>query len=353
MDYEKAYNEAIERAKQFMSEHPTRAEADLMVALFPELKESEDERIRTRLLEYFHGFKDSAECPVFWEGLNIDNILTWLENQKESLHIPEMCKENADSFTDEYERIREFLIDLLSHGTWKKDWPFSPAECVAWLEKQKDINCLACDEHLKGYLAGRKVTEEKQKELPFVKDVVLGYPGLYFYDGERMHFRGSPAMEENQKEQKPVEIHIDNPNIEKFAPDMKITTSDSSADGDELLYVCNKSYKIGYRDGKRDAERKPAEYIPDSVKFSEGYKTGREVGFREGVESVKPAEWSERDEEMLEYVIDDVNDAKQLFATKDAIELCDKEIAWLKSLPLRCPKSTDNWKPSKEQLPTS
>ena len=298
MDYEKAYNEAIERAKQFMSEHPTRAEADLMVALFPELKESEDERIRTRLLEYFHGFKDSAECPVFWEGLNIDNILTWLE-------------------------------------------------------KQKDINCLACDEHLKGYLAGRKVTEEKQKELPFVKDVVLGYPGLYFYDGERMHFRGSPAMEENQKEQKPVEIHIDNPNIEKFAPDMKITTSDSSADGDELLYVCNKSYKIGYRDGKRDAERKPAEYIPDSVKFSEGYKTGREVGFREGVESVKPAEWSERDEEMLEYVIDDVNDAKQLFATKDAIELCDKEIAWLKSLPLRCPKSTDNWKPSKEQLPTS
>ena len=43
---------------------------------------------------------------------------------------------------------------------------------------------------------------EKQKELPFVKDVMLGYSGLYFYDGERMHFRGNPAMEEKQKEQK-------------------------------------------------------------------------------------------------------------------------------------------------------
>ena len=38
-------------------------------------------------------------------------------------------------------------------------------DILAYLEKQKDINCLACDQHLKGYLAGRKVTEEeKQKE---------------------------------------------------------------------------------------------------------------------------------------------------------------------------------------------
>ena len=50
------------------------------------------------------------------------------------------------------------------------------------------------------------------------------------------------------------------------------------------------------------------------------------------VEKQNIAEWSEEDEEMLEYVIGDVNDAKQLFATKEAIYLCDKEIAWLKSL---------------------
>lgn len=30
----------------------------------------------------------------------------------------------------------------------------------------------------------------------------------------------------------------------------------SAENGKELLYVSNKSYKIGYRDGKRDAEQK-------------------------------------------------------------------------------------------------
>lgn len=43
-------------------------------------------------------------------------------------------------------------------------------------------------------------------------------------------------------------------------------------------------------------------------------------------------QWSEEDEEMLEYVIGDVNDAKQLYTTQEAKDMADKEIAWLKSL---------------------
>ena len=38
---------------------------------------------------------------------------------------------------------------------------------------------------------------EKQKEFQF------DYPGIYFYDGEKLHFQGNPAMEERQEEQKP------------------------------------------------------------------------------------------------------------------------------------------------------
>jgi len=49
---------------------------------------------------------------------------------------------------------------------------------------------------------------EKQKNFQF------GYPGFYFYDGEKLHFQGNPAMEENpydfamsqQDEQKPAEL---------------------------------------------------------------------------------------------------------------------------------------------------
>lgn len=64
------------------------------------------------------------------------------------------------------------------------------------------------------------------------------------------------------------------------------------------------------------------------------------------LESLRPQpkqEWSEEDEEMLEYVIGDVNDAKQLYTTKEAKDMADKEIAWLKSL-------RPSWKPSEEQI---
>jgi len=40
--------------------------------------------------------------------------------------------------------------------------------------------------------------------------------------------------------------------------------------------------------------------IPDSVKFDEGFKTGREVGFCEGVESVKSAGCSEEEQTIIE-----------------------------------------------------
>jgi len=73
------------------------------------------------------------------------------------------------------EKIRKKMVEHF-RGKTKKTWCNIPVEDII------------------SYL-------EKQKELPFVKDVMLGYPAIYFYDGERMHFQGNPAMEEKQKEQ--------------------------------------------------------------------------------------------------------------------------------------------------------
>ena len=50
--------------------------------LIPELRESEDERIRKRLIEYFEGFK-MGNAEVRWEGLIVQEVLAWLEKQKE------------------------------------------------------------------------------------------------------------------------------------------------------------------------------------------------------------------------------------------------------------------------------
>ena len=47
---------------------------------FPEIKKSEDERIRNWLIGYFHQYKDDG-MEKYANGLKVESILTWLEKQ--------------------------------------------------------------------------------------------------------------------------------------------------------------------------------------------------------------------------------------------------------------------------------
>ncbi len=101
----------------------------------------------------------------------------------------------------------------------------------------------------------KKSDEERMKE-----DIMEAVENWFPYERiEEIRAYLYIEKQKEQKEQNPVEIHIDNPNIQKFNPDVKVTTSDSSAGGKELLYVSNKSYNIGFRDGV--ASVKPVEYL--------------------------------------------------------------------------------------------
>jgi hypothetical protein len=74
MDYEKLYKEALSRARQF-SEHPLQEDSDSIVEyIFPELKESEDEKIRKEL------------CKAIWTYIpneEAHEYIIWLEKQGE------------------------------------------------------------------------------------------------------------------------------------------------------------------------------------------------------------------------------------------------------------------------------
>lgn len=61
----------------------------------------------------------------------------------------------------------------------------------------------------------------------------------------------------------------------------------------------------------------------------------------------KDIEWSEEDEHRRTDAIYFLESAMKHYADTSEIE---KTIDWLKSLPMRCPKSSDNWKPSEEQM---
>lgn len=106
-----------------------------------------------------------------------------LEKSKELLCSPRTCFD-IEQLTDIFPKLAENEDERIRKN-------------ILVLVKKHTVNHERCQ--MEAYL-------EKQRELPFVKDVVLGYPGHYFYDGEKMHFCGSPAMEEKQKEQPKEEL---------------------------------------------------------------------------------------------------------------------------------------------------
>lgn len=76
MNYEKAYKEALERAREFQ-----KSKDGLCVltaeSIFPELQESEDEKIRKRIFNYINVTLDDNESA------EKEKWLAWLEKQKE------------------------------------------------------------------------------------------------------------------------------------------------------------------------------------------------------------------------------------------------------------------------------
>lgn len=75
MDYEKKYKEALERARDLMTnQNPPAFDKDLISLIFPELKESEDERIKREILEL---------VSIAGNGNQFEEIKDWLEKQGE------------------------------------------------------------------------------------------------------------------------------------------------------------------------------------------------------------------------------------------------------------------------------
>jgi len=84
-DKAKAYDKALEKARQLCAYPTTKPFISDLQDLFPELQESEDERIRKELISHFCGIRDN--CGKDWYGYNINDIIAWLEKQGEQKPI--------------------------------------------------------------------------------------------------------------------------------------------------------------------------------------------------------------------------------------------------------------------------
>ena len=76
MDYEKKYEEALKRAKK-LYEQGTITES--LNYVFPELAESEDERIRRDCIKYLDW--EYQHCPIDEDKMKIEKCIAWLEKQ--------------------------------------------------------------------------------------------------------------------------------------------------------------------------------------------------------------------------------------------------------------------------------
>ena len=83
--------------------------------------------------------------------------------------VPELTLTESED-----EKIRKFLVDILSHGTWRKEWPFGPNEVVAYLEKQKEqkpVEFIKFDNEFDNQVS-RLLASVLNKEHDYTKDFV-------------------------------------------------------------------------------------------------------------------------------------------------------------------------------------
>lgn len=124
MNYEERYNKALERAKKMLaSKRSVIVKRQALETIFPELAESEDERMRKELLDYLH-------TRQVVEGLTDTKVkmdwVTWLEKQGEK------------SWSEKDEK---FVVDTMNFlYRAKKEYAQTSRleECIAWLKSLKE-----------------------------------------------------------------------------------------------------------------------------------------------------------------------------------------------------------------------
>ena len=120
----RAYDEALKRADSLTEKYGGR---DFAEYVFPELKESEDERIRRALLELVSNDKVAGYTKFYEErGITCDDAIAYLEKQKEQKPV---------EWSEEDERILKGIIGKIDHD---QTYGVSKAEMLSFLRSLRN-----------------------------------------------------------------------------------------------------------------------------------------------------------------------------------------------------------------------
>ena len=134
MDYEKKYKEALERARGIHSFSSDIAEIKRMEQIFPELAESEDERIRKAQLDYWRSVGGKE-----WHGVPVQETIAWLEKQGEQKEYTFKSLPRLLEMIEPTERAKAYcqkLIDALIKEGYATDAKVA-GECLKQMNGEK------------------------------------------------------------------------------------------------------------------------------------------------------------------------------------------------------------------------
>lgn len=146
MDYEKKYKEAIERAKiwqEHLYDVNDKDYADELNYIFPELKESEDERIRKDLLNHLNA--GATNKTIIAHADDYKKWADWLKKQDEQ----------KPEWSEEDKRIIDNLISQLGNLFARKLIKEETKDkYVNWLKSLKERCCPQNEDYHEGFKKG-------------------------------------------------------------------------------------------------------------------------------------------------------------------------------------------------------
>lgn len=132
----KKYKEVLEKAKEAYKNCASYEEEKLLESLFPEIAESEDEKIRKAIIEHL---RQDIELEQILSKDKGDEWIAWLEKQGEQSNIenqPQGDYNNPNDMSFEDDCIRKDLIEFVKQYGDKFYGTIAKASAISWLEKQ-------------------------------------------------------------------------------------------------------------------------------------------------------------------------------------------------------------------------
>ena len=397
----KAYDEALKRIENL--ENTTSEEEAVINYIFLQLHESEDERIRKAISTYLYNELNNIQ-QLTPRTNEFEKWLAWLEKQKEQLAEEDSSeKDLAECYLSKFDkkfpilptlkgkRLADYknFLNTCQQVFGLKEWGIHPtqaklfakltllwaswgAEHLQWIgaidgDNEMDEEITLAYKIVPKFNIGDTIVNKKNGKKCTIADRCLLYQ--YYSDINHRHEIKFDEQDDwelvEQKEQKPAEWSEED--IAMLDCVTSILCQDDKYEENKrqvewLKKIKDKAFPqlrqewSGEDNAHIESIISTIEYCKRECKNSpicvDSYNA--DLDWLKSLRPVKQ-EWSEEDEKMRCNILNAltpnlVYSFGKGTSTGTSTYKYDKEIAWLKSLPLRCPKSSDNWKPGEEQI---